>query len=99
MVTSVSRIQILCPPEVVFEFITGPANAKVWHLEIEEIDGPKGLPKGSTGRMVTRIMGQVVQSRYEVIDNDGKTFTRVKSTQGPIRFETTQTIHSSAGEM
>jgi hypothetical protein len=92
MVKSVSEIEISCPAHEVFEFISDPAKARVWHTEILEIDGVTGMPEGSTGTMVTMVVGREIKSRYIVVENDGSKLTRVRSTQGPLNFETAQMV-------
>ena len=97
MVTSVSSIQIKRPAEEVFEFITDPGKARVWHIETVGIEGAKGMPVGSTGVVITRVMGQDVESRFEVVENDGKSVTVARSIQGPLKFETKQIVLPVAG--
>jgi hypothetical protein len=80
------------PPVEVFEFITDPSKVLVWHSETIGIEGSKGMPVGSTGQVITRVMGQDVVSRFEVVENDGKSITVARSTQGPLRFETKQIV-------
>jgi hypothetical protein len=92
MVTSVSNIQINRPPAEVFEFITDPGKALIWHLETVGIEGRRGMPAGSTGQIITRVMGQDIVSSFEVVENDGKSLTVARSTQGPLRFETKQIV-------
>src|SRR6266567_1784284 len=99
MVKTFSHTQIKRPASEVFEFITDPAKALMWHLEILKIDGLKGMPAGSVGTMGTVVIGRRVTSRYGVVENDGVSFTRTRSAQGPLRFETEQRVVSSGGSV
>jgi hypothetical protein len=87
MIRTRVQIKIDQPPAVVFEFVTDPTKATLWQSAVAEVEAPPGLPAGSKGRVVTQVLGQRVTSRFQVLDNDGRSYYRAISTQGPVEFQ------------
>jgi hypothetical protein len=76
----------------VFAFITDPESTMKWHTGTMEHHGMPNMPVGSQGTLVTMVVGRRVESHYTVLENDGHSETRAKTNQGPLRFDTTQTV-------
>jgi carbon monoxide dehydrogenase subunit G len=88
MIRTQSQVAIAKPPEEVFEFITDPSKSLLWQSTLVEVTGNPGLPIGSTGVIVSNVLGQRVTSRFTVIENDGRSYFHAKSSQGPLEFHT-----------
>lgn len=90
----VSKVQkiIKRPPEEVFDYITDPAKSVLWQSSVAEIQASPGLTKGSSGMVVMGLFGRRMVSRFEVIENDGHSYYRARSTQGPIEYDSTQRV-------
>lgn len=92
MVTTLTKVEIERPAAEVFAFVTNPDNARLWQAGLLEVTGTPGMPAGSTGEIVMLVMGRQLKMKYEVLENDGREFSRSKSRQGPIQFETQQRV-------
>ena len=77
--------------ETVFAFATDPATFPVWQPSVVESrqtsPGPMGV--GTTGMNARKVMGQRVESTFEVTSFTQNHFLSVKSTSGPVAYEIT----------
>jgi hypothetical protein len=96
MITTSSNVEIAVPRETLYKFITDPDKTRRWQSNLVEIVAEPGMPEGSTGRMVEALMGRHLTYRFEILVNDGKSFTKALSNQGPLQFETSQTLDELA---
>jgi carbon monoxide dehydrogenase subunit G len=87
------------PVEEVFEFATQPENEPVWNTGMEESEitseGPLGV--GTKVRSVSRVLGRSVESTWEVTEYKVNRKKAVKSTSGPIPFESAAVFESVEG--
>lgn len=94
MIITICHIDIARPAAETFAFMTDPDRATFWHTGVLEFKAEPGMPVGSHGHLVMTVMGQKMTTTFTILENDGKTITRARSNQGPIRYETTQTVGS-----
>jgi uncharacterized protein YndB with AHSA1/START domain len=84
------------PVEEVFAFATNPEKEPLWNASMEESEitseGPIGV--GSTVRSVSRVMGRPAESTWEVTEYEVNVKKAVKSTSGPIPFESAAVFES-----
>jgi uncharacterized protein YndB with AHSA1/START domain len=87
------------PVDVVFTFITTPTNASQWQPAVIEqrqtSPGPLGV--GSTGSNIRQVMGQRLETTWEVTAYTPNAVFSVKSTSGPVTYELTYTLQPAGG--
>jgi hypothetical protein len=95
MITTASSVTIDRPQGEVFAFICDPTKAALWHVGVTSFNALDGMPADSQGELTMVIMGRQLHSTFVILENDGAGRTRSRSSQGPIRYETTQLIEST----
>lgn len=87
------------PVEEVFEFATHPENEPLWNMGIQEseITSESPLGVGTEVRSVSRVLGRTVESTWEVTEYEVNRKKAVKSTSGPIPFESPAVFESVEG--
>ena len=87
------------PVEQVFEFATNPENEPLWNTGMQESEitsaGPLGV--GAKVRSVSRVLGRNVETTWEVTEYEMNRKKAVKSTSGPIPFESAAVFESFEG--
>ncbi len=93
------EVTINRPVETVFAFANDPATFTQWQPAVVESrqtsPGPMGV--GMTGLNVRKVMGQRVESTFEVVSYAQNQSFVVKSTSGPVAYEITSTFESVDG--
>jgi uncharacterized protein YndB with AHSA1/START domain len=83
------EITINRPVETVFAFATDPSTFSQWQPAIVESrqtsPGPRGV--GTTGVNVRQVMGQRVESTFEITAYTPNASLTVRSTSGPVAYE------------
>lgn len=97
MITVEKSILINRTPQEVFDFASDPANELKWRADLSASEwtshGPPGV--GATIRQVGRFLGRKSEGTGEVTRWDPPHQFDIKSTSGPIPFETASTIEST----
>jgi carbon monoxide dehydrogenase subunit G len=87
------------PVEEVFKFATQPENEPQWNTSMQESEitseGPMGV--GTTVRSVSRVLGRTAESTWKVTEYEVNRKKAVKSTSGPIPFESAAVFESIEG--
>lgn len=93
------EVTINRPVETVFAFANDPATFPQWQPAVVESrqtsPGPLGV--GSTGMNARKVMGQRVESTFEVTSYTQNQSFGVKSTSGPVAYEITSIFQSVDG--
>ena len=92
-------VTIDCPVEAVFTFAHDPATFPQWQPAVVESrqtsPGPMGV--GATGVNVRKVMGQRVESTFEITSYTQNQVLVVKSTSGPVAYEITYSFQPVDG--
>ncbi len=84
------------PVAEVFKFATKPENEPQWNASMQESEitseGPMGV--GTTVRSVSRVLGRTAETTWEVTEYEVNRKKAVKSTSGPIPFESAAVFES-----
>jgi Polyketide cyclase / dehydrase and lipid transport len=87
------------PVETVFAFATDPVTFPEWQPAVVESrqtsPGPMGV--GTTGMNARKVMGQRVESTFEVASYTQNQVLSVKSTSGPVAYEITSSFEPVDG--
>ena len=87
------------PLQVVFDFITDPANSAQWQSGTESAkwssEGPVGV--GSTVHSVGRLLGREFAVDSEITEWNPPNVWGQKSSNGPLKFENTNKFESKDG--
>ena len=87
------------PVEEVFEFSTNPENEPLWNAGIQKSEitseGPMGV--GTKVRSVSLVLGRTAESTWKVTEYVVNRKKTVKSTSGPIPFESFAVFESIEG--
>ena len=87
------------PVDEVFAFLANPENEMLWNQSTQKSEqtseGPMGV--GTTVNIVTRFLGQSIDSTWEVTEYEVNRRRAIKSTSGPMPFEFVQTFESVEG--
>jgi len=87
------------PVETVFAFANDPATFPQWQPAVVESrqtsPGPMGV--GTTGMNVRKVMGQRVESTFEITSFTPNQGLLVKSTSGPVAYEITSAFQPVDG--
>jgi uncharacterized protein YndB with AHSA1/START domain len=82
------------PSEAVFAFASDPATLPQWQPAVVESRqtsaGPLGV--GSTGMNARKVMGQRIESTFEIASYTRNQDLVVKSTSGPVAYEITSSF-------
>lgn len=87
------------PVETVFAFANDPATFPQWQPAVVESrqSSPDPLGVGSTGMNARKVMGQRVESTFEVTSYAQNQLFGVKSTSGPVAYEITSSFEPVDG--
>ncbi|HEX8982460.1 MAG TPA: SRPBCC family protein [Ktedonobacterales bacterium] len=92
-------VTINCPVEAAFAFAHDPATFPQWQPAVVESrqtsPGPMGV--GATGVNVRKVMGQRVESTFEITSYTQNQVLVVKSTSGPVAYEITYSFQPVDG--
>jgi uncharacterized protein YndB with AHSA1/START domain len=87
------------PPQVVFDFMTNPANASKWQGGTESgklaSEGPIGV--GSIFHTVGRMMGRKVEMDAEITQWNPPSLWSLKVSNGPLKVEGTNKFEPKDG--
>ena len=87
------------PVEAVFTFANDPATFPQWQPAVVESrqtsPGPMGV--GATGVNARKVMGQRVESTFEITSYTQNQVLVVKSTSGPVAYEITSSFQPVDG--
>ena len=89
MISFYYSLEIDCPRNQVFAFVTNPAKVPLWQPSVLKAQGPTGMPAGSILIFDTQFLGRRSRMTIEMLENDGRTTTKGRSVRGPVKFETT----------
>ena len=93
------EVTINRPVETVFAFANDPATFPQWQPAVVESrqtsPGPMGV--GTTGVNVRKVMGQRVESTFEITSYTQNQGLVVKSTSGPVAYEITSSFQAVDG--
>ena len=99
MINLESSVVINRPVDEVFAFLANPENEMLWNQSTQKSEqtseGPMGV--GTTVNIVTRFLGQSIDSTWEVTEYEVNRRRGIKSTSGPMPFEFAQTFESVEG--
>ena len=87
------------PPQVVFDFVTNPANAVQWQSGTESSkytsEGPVGV--GSTLQNIGRMMGRKIVADAEITQWSPPNVYGFKASNGPAKLEETRKFELKDG--
>ncbi len=90
MAPIVSTIDIECPPEEVFAYVTDPSRFPEWQLDVVKVrlegTGPRGVGSRFT---TTRRVGTITQ---EIIEIDAPRRWAARGVGGPLRVQANVTV-------
>src|SRR5437868_4209289 len=90
MIVASASIEIKRPLIEVFDFVANHDNTPLWQAGVIQIAGPSGMTVGATYEAQMHFLGRAQRSTFEVLENDGLSYTKAHSTRGPLKYETTQ---------
>jgi hypothetical protein len=90
MIVASASIEIKRPRIEVFDFVANHDNTPLWQAGVIQIAGPSGMTVGATYEVQMHFLGRAQRSTFEVLENDGLSYTKAHSTRGPLKYETTQ---------
>ncbi|HEX9414491.1 MAG TPA: SRPBCC family protein [Ktedonobacterales bacterium] len=87
------------PLDVVFAYVADPAKTAQWTPAIIEqrLTSPEPVRVGSTGINVRQVMGQRIETTWEVTAYTANAGFALKSTSGPVSYEVSYTFEAADG--
>ena len=95
----VSTLEITCPPDEVFAYVTDPSRFAEWQYDVVSVRPTAGRPPGAGSRFTTtrRIGGVERTMTQEVTQSDSPRSWAVHGVDGPIRPSATVTVEPLDG--
>lgn len=81
-------VEIACPRDRVFAFVTDPANYERWQPSLVRVepDQPGALQEGSTATEVRRFLGREVTTRWRCTEHRPVSRSTIEAPQATVPF-------------